>query len=90
MVAAAVVVVAGMPRHPPDHRTGVPALVLTIIEPATRLDHPSRRTPLTGHPGRLLAVIAIVTGLLVAAVIGLAQLAALIPQYAGQIQDTLI
>jgi AI-2 transport protein TqsA len=37
----------------------------------------------------LLGVIAIVTGLLVAAVIGLAQLAALIPQYADQIQGSL-
>jgi len=89
-VAAAVVVVAGMRAIPQIIGPVFLAVVLTIIVDPLRSWMIRRGAPRwVATLVALLGVIAIVTGLLVAAVLGLAQLATLIPQYADQIQDTL-
>ena len=89
-VAAAVVVVAGMRAIPDIIGPVFLALVLTIIVDPLRGWIIRRGAPRwVATLVALIGVIAIVSGLLVAGIIGLTQLAALIPQYADQMQDSL-
>ena len=90
-LAAGVVVAAGIHAVPDIIGPVFLALVLVItVDPDPGLDDPQGRPALAGHPGAWSsASTPSSSGCSSPAIIGIAQLAALLPQYADQLQEQL-
>jgi hypothetical protein len=87
-LAATVVVAAGIHQVPDYRGADLPGCrAHRHRESDSRLDNPEGNSPLAGQPDRHSRHLRILIGLILGLVLGVAQLATLLPQYSAEIQQ---